>query len=81
MQASGARAWTTLSVLRKVLDDCLRLLHPYIPYVTEETWQQLKAAFVAADLGHRASRRVGRSADHRRLAHRWRKIYRGCRRL
>jgi valyl-tRNA synthetase len=34
-----------------VLDDSLRLLHPYIPYVTEETWQQLKAAFTAADLG------------------------------
>ncbi|NHZ72026.1 MAG: valine--tRNA ligase [Aquificales bacterium] len=51
MQEGGARAWTTLSVLRQVLDDCLRLLHPYIPYVTEETWQQLKSAFVDADLG------------------------------
>lgn len=51
MQRGGSRAWTTLSVLRKVLDDCLRLLHPYIPYVTEETWQQLKQAFEAADLG------------------------------
>jgi valyl-tRNA synthetase len=40
-----------LWVLRKVLDDSLRLLHPYIPFVTEETWQQLKQAFVAADLG------------------------------
>jgi valyl-tRNA synthetase len=47
----GARAWTTLAVLRQVLDDSLRLLHPYIPFVTEETWQQLKRAFVAADLG------------------------------
>ncbi len=47
----GAAAWTTLSVLRQVLDDSLRLLHPYIPFVTEETWQQLKAAFVEADLG------------------------------
>ena len=46
----GSRAWTTLSVLRRVLDDCLRLLHPFIPFVTEETWQQLKQAFVAADL-------------------------------
>lgn len=47
----GHRAWTTLAVLRKVLDDCLRLLHPYIPFVTEETWQQLKTAFETADLG------------------------------
>ncbi|HUM69409.1 MAG TPA: class I tRNA ligase family protein, partial [Chloroflexota bacterium] len=51
LRAGGSRAWTTLAVARQVLDDCLRLLHPYIPYVTEETWQQLKAAFVAADQG------------------------------
>ncbi len=51
LNEGGERAWTTLSVLRRVLDDCLRLLHPYIPYVTEETWQQLKQAFVTADLG------------------------------
>lgn len=51
LREGGSRAWTTLSVARKVLDDCLRLLHPYIPYVTEETWQQLKAAFTNADLG------------------------------
>jgi len=51
LREGGRRAWTTLAVARKVLDDCLRLLHPYIPYVTEETWQQLKTAFTAADLG------------------------------
>jgi valyl-tRNA synthetase len=51
LRDGGTRAWTTLSVLRQVLDNCLRLLHPYIPYVTEETWQQLKQAFEAADLG------------------------------
>ncbi len=51
MRGGGTRAWTTLSVLRRVLDDCLRLLHPYIPFVTEETWQQLKGAFEASGLG------------------------------
>lgn len=51
LRKSGHRAWTTLAVARQVLDDCLRLLHPFIPYVTEETWQQLKAAFEEADLG------------------------------
>ncbi len=51
LREGSARAWTTLAVARQVLDDCLRLLHPYIPYVTEETWQQLKSAFTAADLG------------------------------
>ncbi len=47
----GSRAWTTLSVLRRVLDDSLRLLHPFIPFVTEETWQQLKQAFEEAEIG------------------------------
>ncbi|MCP4357601.1 MAG: valine--tRNA ligase [Chloroflexi bacterium] len=51
LRTGGSRAWTTLSVARQVLDDCLRLLHPFIPYVTEETWQQLKDAFTTADLG------------------------------
>ncbi|MCB9418657.1 MAG: valine--tRNA ligase [Ardenticatenaceae bacterium] len=51
LDQGGASAWTTLSVLRQVLDDSLRLLHPFIPFITEETWQQLKAAFVEADLG------------------------------
>ncbi len=51
LREGGAAAWRTLSVLRRVLDEALRLLHPYIPYVTEETWQQLKRAFVAADVG------------------------------
>ncbi len=50
LREGGTRAWTTLAVLRQVLDNCLRLLHPYIPYVTEETWQQLKQAFETADL-------------------------------
>ena len=51
LNEGGTRAWTTLAVLGRVLDDCLRLLHPYIPFVTEETWQQLKSAFETADIG------------------------------
>ncbi|MFN2136506.1 MAG: valine--tRNA ligase, partial [Candidatus Promineifilaceae bacterium] len=51
LDQGGAIAWTTLSVLRQVLDESLRLLHPYIPYVTEETWQQLKSAYEASGLG------------------------------
>ena len=51
LNQGGQQAWTTLKVLHKVLDDCLRLLHPYIPFVTEETWQQLKQAYQEADLG------------------------------
>jgi valyl-tRNA synthetase len=51
LEQGGSAAWTTLSVLRQVLDQSLRLLHPYIPFVTEETWQQMKSAFVEANLG------------------------------
>jgi valyl-tRNA synthetase len=48
MGAGGAGAWTTLSVLSSILDGCLRLLHPFIPFVTEEIWQQLRRAALAA---------------------------------
>ncbi|OQA46369.1 MAG: Valine--tRNA ligase [Chloroflexi bacterium ADurb.Bin325] len=34
----------TQAVLVKVLDETLRLLHPFIPFVTEETWGYLKQA-------------------------------------
>jgi valyl-tRNA synthetase len=32
---------STLAVLLHVLDTCLRLLHPYMPFVTEEIWRYL----------------------------------------
>jgi valyl-tRNA synthetase len=34
----------TQAVLIQVLDESLRLLHPFIPFVTEETWGYLKQA-------------------------------------
>jgi len=51
MNAGGATAWTTLHVLTTVLDHTLRLLHPYIPYVTEEAWQQLRRIAQTTGLG------------------------------
>ncbi len=37
---TAARA-RTLNVLLHTLDHCLRMLHPYIPYITEEIWGYL----------------------------------------
>jgi valyl-tRNA synthetase len=38
----GDRAHATAHTLARVLDTCLRLLHPFTPYVTEEMWGHLK---------------------------------------
>jgi valyl-tRNA synthetase len=41
LNAGGAEAEATRAVLGHVLDVTLRLLHPYVPYVTEELWTTL----------------------------------------
>jgi valyl-tRNA synthetase len=40
----GQRAFATARNLVQVLDTCLRMLHPFTPFVTEEIWGHLKAA-------------------------------------
>jgi valyl-tRNA synthetase len=38
------RARRTAEIMVEVLDTCLRLLHPYTPFVTEELWGRLRDA-------------------------------------
>lgn len=49
----GDRAYYTAETLVRVLDMCLRLLHPFTPYVTEELWQHLKDAAFDSPLQER----------------------------
>ena len=42
MMEKGDRPYYTAYTLVRVLDLCLRLLHPFIPFITEEIWGNLK---------------------------------------
>lgn len=50
IQEGGDRAYFTGSTLIRVLDLCLRLLHPYTPYITEEIWGNLRNAVLGSPL-------------------------------
>jgi valyl-tRNA synthetase len=43
MAEGGDRAYYTAQTLMTILDTSLRLLHPFVPFITEELWGNLKA--------------------------------------
>ena len=51
MDGSPARASLTAQIMVEVLDTCLRLLHPFTPFVTEELWRHLREACLAHPAG------------------------------
>jgi valyl-tRNA synthetase len=44
LDESPGRTWSTAAQMVEVLDACLRLLHPFTPFVTEELWGRLRTA-------------------------------------
>jgi valyl-tRNA synthetase len=50
LQETGDRPFYTASTLVRILDLCLRMLHPFIPFVSEEIWDTLKKAVSSTPL-------------------------------
>jgi valyl-tRNA synthetase len=48
--------WRTANTMVVVLDACLRMLHPFIPFVTEELWNHLKNACLQHPAGFKPDR-------------------------
>jgi valyl-tRNA synthetase len=47
--AGGESSPSAVEVLPRVFDAALRLLHPFMPFVTEEIWQRLRAGGLIAE--------------------------------
>jgi valyl-tRNA synthetase len=50
LAGGGVRAYSTSYTLARILDLCMRLLHPFTPFVTEEVWGHLKRAVASSPL-------------------------------
>ncbi len=52
LEQPGRRAYNTANTLASALDQSLRLLHPFVPFVTEELWGFLKETLAHSGLAH-----------------------------
>ncbi|MFC2028668.1 valine--tRNA ligase [Chloroflexota bacterium] len=50
LSAGGQQAVQTAEALARVLDICLRMLHPFIPFVSEELWGHLRRSLLDSPL-------------------------------
>ncbi len=50
LKAGGASQAAARYVLVRCFDGMLRILHPFMPFISEEIWQALRSYFPAADL-------------------------------
>jgi valyl-tRNA synthetase len=55
LNEGGDRAYYTASTLVKVLDLCLRMLHPFTPFITEEVWGHLRTTLKDSPLASLAA--------------------------
>jgi valyl-tRNA synthetase len=53
LRQTGSRASRTRTLLAQVFDESLRMLHPFIPFVTEELWGTLKRTCQASKGAYR----------------------------
>jgi len=52
LNEGGERASRAADTLARILDMCLRLLHPFTPFVTEELWGHLRRAILESPLSN-----------------------------
>jgi valyl-tRNA synthetase len=69
MAEKGARAASTAGLLVKVLDACLRMLHPFTPFVTEALWGHLKEAAMEHPEAFKPFNKSGEWEDALIIAH------------